>query len=301
MGSQEMFPDSRPRRLQAFPVLWAAAWPLRQYLLRSPFPRGKGFLIRRVLVPLLPPPPAMFRASLDSGDRLLLQHRELLGLAYLVYGSFERAEIACLSHHAAPGSFAFDVGAHVGIFAIPLARAVGSDGTVVALEPVGSNVSRLRQNLLENSIQNVVVRQAAAADYVGELRINVASDSAFHSAAEVHRDTEDRVSRKRRATLDSTTTPCVTLDRVWADAGEPRVSVMKIDVEGFELRVLAGATRLIDRCTPVILAEASTEAHRQRLAEWFADRNYRCTQPAGFVPWNHLFLPQTSVGAEGQM
>ncbi len=274
------------RRMRFFPVVWALVWPLRQYLMHSPWPRGKGFLTRRLLVPCLPAPPAMFHAPIGPKDTVLLQHRESVGLSYLMRGAFERAEIECACEHAVAGTAALDVGAHVGLFSIPLARAVGITGMVVAFEPLSDNAERLRRNLERNGVGNVHLLRAAASREGGEIELRLASDTAFASTAEVFLG---------RATGAVVRVPSVTVDKVWEELGRPRVSVVKVDVEGAEVEVLSGARSVIEACMPAILIEANTIEHLGRLTDWLGRYGYLLSQPPGFMPWNYLFLP----GGEG--
>ena len=268
-------------RTRLFNVIWMSVWPLRVYITRFPFPRGKGFLTRRLLIPLLPPAPAMFPAASGGEDTILLQHRETVGLSYLMRGTFESVEIESARQLAADGTWAFDVGAHVGLFSIPLSRAVGSSGAVVAFEPLPDNARRLRENLARNTVLNVRVWEAAASHSEGEVELRLANDSAFTSTAEVFLG---------RATGTAIRVPSVTLDRVWQEAGQPQVAIMKVDVEGAELDVLSGGRALISACSPAILVEVNTGLHLTRLTEWLGMYGYIRSQPAGFMPWNYLFL-----------
>src|SRR5205085_11540903 len=98
-----------------FKILWPLTWPIRTYLDTSTLHRGKGFVSRRLLRPLLPSEPAEFRSILPGGGEVMLQYVEDLGLSTLVHGGFERNEIQLLRAHARPGTVAVDVGANVGI------------------------------------------------------------------------------------------------------------------------------------------------------------------------------------------
>jgi FkbM family methyltransferase len=63
------------------------------------------------------------------------------------YGSHTRNEIAMLRHFIDAGDLVYDIGAHIGMFAIPLAEAVGDDGRVIAVEADPNNFPLLWQNL----------------------------------------------------------------------------------------------------------------------------------------------------------
>ena len=150
-----------------FRVFWALAWPLRMYVRLTWIERGRRFLIWRVLAALVPPKDHTFLAHGPGGGRVRLRYRDVVGFLRLVQGSFEDAEVETLIEAARLGTVAVDIGAHVGIFTIPLARAVGTAGEVWALEPLPDNVDRLQANVRENQLRNVTLFASAASDTDG--------------------------------------------------------------------------------------------------------------------------------------
>jgi FkbM family methyltransferase len=134
-----------------------------------------------------------------------------------------------------PGDLAFDIGAHVGD-RISSFRRVGA--RVVALEPQPGPARAIE--VIHARDAGVILLRAAAGDLDGEIILHVNSanptvSTASHEfvrAADGARGWEDEV-------WDETiTVPCLTLDRLIAEHGRP--AFIKVDVEGFEDRVLAG-------------------------------------------------------------
>lgn len=77
-----------------------------------------------------------------------------------------------LHHHYAfldpkAGDVVFDVGAHIGSFALKAARLVGEEGLVVALEPELENYRILKENIELNGLENVVLLPMALSDFQG--------------------------------------------------------------------------------------------------------------------------------------
>jgi FkbM family methyltransferase len=272
-------------RERLFPVLWRMLWPIRAYLRHSPLERGKGLLRRTVLEPLLPPQPQEFVMTGPLGGRVRLRYREVIGLACLLDGGFEVEEIRWLCRLLRPGSTAFDVGANLGVFTVPLARAVEPSGAVVAFEPHPGNVARLQANVDLNALSNVRIEPRAVGDYDGMLELRLSTDAAFGSTA------SGAVLQDAGSTVR---VEVVRLDRIWASLGEPEIDVLKIDVEGAEIGVLRGAAQLIGNTRPAILLEANTEEQLHRLRRELRSWGYRDSQPPGFMPWNHLFQALTS-------
>ena len=140
---------------------------------------------------------------------------------------------AILDAIARRGATVVDVGANIGVIAAYAARRVGSGGRVVAVEPAADNVRVLRDNLRRNRLSGVSIVEGAAGRcrerrefYLrGDLSAvnSLFPDSCYASVTQV-------------ATVDVTP-----LD----DLVDGHVDIVKIDVEGAELDVLAGMPRLL--------------------------------------------------------
>jgi FkbM family methyltransferase len=251
-------------------LAWPLSWPVRWYWLHSDRKLGKKLVLDHVLKRMLPAPPAGFYAALPSG-RVFLRYREDIGLAVLLSGGFESAEIAFAVEQARPGTVVIDVGANIGMFTIPLAHAVGARGRVVAIEPSPENVRRLETNIELNALENVTVEPIAAAERAGSTLLRLATDPAFHSTATV---------AEARETNLTISVPTETLDHVWERLGEPEVSLVKVDTEGGECSVLRGAARLLSNSGPAVLVEAKDQDSVSELDRWLTRFDYaRATKP----------------------
>lgn len=159
-------------------------------------------------------------------------------------GGFEETEIdiaAALYSALYPDRCILDVGANVGIHSLAWARLA----PVVALEPAPGTHSRLEANVAANGLQDRIrTLRTAAGDAVGEVDFFVAADSAFSSLNDTGRI---RIRERTRV-------PCTTLDALAAELPLP-VGLLKIDVEGLERAVIAGAAELLRRDRPVLLVE----------------------------------------------
>jgi FkbM family methyltransferase len=133
-----------------------------------------------------------------------------------------------------------DVGANIGLSTILLARSVQR---VIAFEPSPANLEYLRRNLASNGITNVEVVAAAVSDRPSTLRFHVAQFGAGSHVVAAGHVLSDGI-----ATIE---VPAVTLD----GALTVPVSFIKIDAEGHEPDVLAGARAVLDRDKPMIYTE----------------------------------------------
>ena len=262
----------------------ALARPLLWYLSAVGTTRGKGFIKRRVLPAILPQPPASFIVHRPGGTKVRLHYREILGIAALVSGGFEDAECQRMLELALPGTFAIDVGANIGIHAIPLAARL-APGRLIAIEPVGANARRLLANASLNALENIDLHVIAAGSNAGRIHLHLARDAAFTSAGQVV---------ESRDVASSIEVELMQLDTLWEGAGQPLVSLIKIDVEGYEAAVIRGAARLLSKERPAIVAEANTAMALRELECTLGEYGYVRSPAEGFEPWNHLFLPRLS-------
>jgi FkbM family methyltransferase len=223
----------------------------------------------------------MISASTPGGGSVEFDPDTLLGRIFWSVGSFEQSELSAAYRSAAPGTYTFDVGANVGLFAVVMSRAVGLTGRVVAIEPVADTVVALRRNLERNGCMNVDVVEGAAASSSGEVPLMLTNDPALHSAGgELVRG---------RSVVQVITVKAYTIDELWIGAGRPPVSLAKVDVEGGEYDVLVGSAEMIAQCRPALIIEVNDRSQIQRVVELLHD--YRVESPAGFLGWNHLMVP----------
>jgi FkbM family methyltransferase len=124
-----------------------------------------------------------------------------------------------------------DAGAHVGTFAIRIAKAV-VDGTVIAIEPDKENLNYLEKNVKLNSIKNVVVVQKGLWSKSGRMLFYL-THSASHSMF-----AQKGVKKAAQIEVD-------TLDNILERVGMDKVNFIKINVEGTEIEVLKGARKTL--------------------------------------------------------
>ena len=133
-----------------------------------------------------------------------------------------------------PGMRVVDVGANIGYYLLFLTRAVGSEGALCCLEPEPENLAELERNLRHNRIGNARILPFAAG---GE-----------DSEVSLHPGINGKVADDGSGSL---TVPLRRLDSVL----DGPVELIKIDVEGYEGHVLAGAERLLSGYRPTLFVE----------------------------------------------
>ncbi|MGC2413717.1 MAG: FkbM family methyltransferase [Stellaceae bacterium] len=153
-----------------------------------------------------------------------------------------------------PDPVIIDAGANFGTYSLGLAPLLGTRGKIHAFEPQRLIFNMLAGSIALNGLVNVYCYNMALGDHEGTVELpqfdyGRALNFGSIEFGPVQREplTQQRGQDPARAEH----VPLTTLDRF----AFPRVDMIKIDVEGMELRVLAGAEETIRRCRPVMYVE----------------------------------------------
>jgi FkbM family methyltransferase len=189
---------------------------------------------------------------LEDGVRIVVDLADHAIGVPIAHRAFELNELDFVRRTVRSGWHVVDGGAHAGLYALTMANLVGMSGSVHAFEPVADHAAWLEQGVRESAVQAVVhVVQAALSDARGRAEI-VRAHRSFNPGAARLRGAGELPSSSSR--LDPVAT--VALD----DEELPGpVSFIRLDVEGAEGLALAGATRLLRRDRPIVLAEVHVD------------------------------------------
>jgi FkbM family methyltransferase len=140
-----------------------------------------------------------------------------------------------------------DVGANIGMTALAFAQ-ISPQGQVVAVEPVSKTFQYLRQNLLGAGVRNVRIFNFALGSSEGSVLMQGhPSNFACSFIADNYTiPAGDHFSQR---------VPIKRLDDIFPDLSLDGLDFLKIDVEGFELEVLAGAQEVLKRYQPIVFLE----------------------------------------------
>jgi FkbM family methyltransferase len=175
---------------------------------------------------------ANFGRILAFRDDLITQH-------IIDHGAHTRVELAFLMHMVDEGDLVFDLGSHVGSFALPLGQRVGSAGKVLAVEAKTETFEVLRENVTRLGLDHIVLPANVLIEPHGgyECRTQEANTGASYF--------------ERIGDAD-TSRSCKTVDELSQQHFFPRV--LKIDLEGFETFALVGGSQVLKRA-PIVYAE----------------------------------------------
>lgn len=206
-----------------------------------------------------------------------------IGRALIAYGEFCELEGLFLQGYCRPGNVVVEVGANIGGHTVTMAQAVGDRGRVLAIEPQPVVFQALCANLALNCLLNVDALNCGCAATERVLAIpalDYAQEGNFGGLA-----------LQIPGAAPSIPVKCETLDSLLQRYN--RIDLIKIDVEGMEQDVLAGAANAIRAFGPVLYVENDRPQKSASLIEAIHALGYRA--------WWHippLFNPDNYYGNE---
>lgn len=211
----------------------AAVVPLvRLYVRYGPVPWGKRFLYDQFAWRQ-----RSFRVRAQSGATFGGTTTDLVQRSIYWFGTWEPNLTAWIRRRLASGDTFVDVGANAGYYTLLAARLVGAQGRVISVEPSPTIFRLLADAIAANRATNITAVQAAAGRIGGK--------------ATIFRGPDDQLGWSSlrpdwKANLQSEAVVDVfPLDDLVRAEERGRVRIVKIDVEGFEADVIAGALELI--------------------------------------------------------
>lgn len=198
--------------------------------------------------------PCEISVSVNGLHMLVDPADEVLARYLLQEGTWEPFETSLFEGSISPGMTVVDIGANIGYYTLIAARLVGDGGRVVAFEPDPHNYALLRRNVVRNGFEDRVTLVPA-----------VVSDHHGHST--LYRDKGNlgahSIARANVAGSDPLSVPCLTLDEALSDVDVSIVDVIKMDVQGAEGLVVAGASRVLAQGALKVFMELWPEGLQQ--------------------------------------
>lgn len=198
-------------------------------------------------------------------------------------GVYEINTLRVLQSLLRPETHYFDVGANIGLLSVPI-LVDQPNCTVVSFEASPTTAAYLQRTATESRFAfrwHVVPK--AVGETVGDVTFHCHNPAlgAYDSLANTA-----RVS----GPMEVIRVPMTTIDAVWTALGEPCISVIKIDVEGAEMKVLKGAANCLKQTRPSVLLEwnaANLVAHQQpatALLDFALANRYQVFEIQAMVP-----------------
>lgn len=176
-------------------------------------------------------------------------------------GELERGTRLLIERMLQPGDCFVDVGANIGIHTLAAGRALQRQGAIHAFEPFVATCAQLQKSVWLNGLADITtVHASAVSDRAGTQPLYLGASSGHHSLYKLETAEDAQV-----------VVPTIRLD----DVVRQQVTLLKIDAEGAELAVLAGARQVIEHSPDIALIVECGPAHLTRsghtVDDWLAD------------------------------
>jgi FkbM family methyltransferase len=151
---------------------------------------------------------------------------------------------------------------------VPISKKLGSDGKLYSFEMSGKMTERLKKNLRENSCSNVTVKNNPLSDTVDEtVSFEEIDDHSKSNFGDIRINKENKGVKATTTTIDNT------------NINRP-VSFIKVDCQGYDLKVMKGAKKTIEKYRPVVIFEWEEEMSQvfgdtlEDVFDFFEDLDY---------------------------
>jgi FkbM family methyltransferase len=199
----------------------------------------------------------MFRTLLPYGLYRFLYYRHRfrqLGLSPNLsfsrrYRQFLSVTRADMLPRGIPLKYVVDVGANIGMWSVGITL-IRQPELVIAFEPLPDIYQQLAANT--RSFANIRTVNAAVGAAAGKVKLNRETQSEFSSVLPLHQSARAIHGLPSSETSHQVEVTLVTLDEALADL--PEVSLLKLDVQGYESEVLKGAAKTLQR-TQILMTE----------------------------------------------
>lgn len=241
----------------------------------------------------------LYFGAINAGEGFSMVHKSINGINYeldlrevidsqMFYaGSREPDTSRTLELLCRKGDVVIDIGANVGSHTLPMAHLVGDAGQVYAFEPVPWAIGKLKRNLNLNDFKNIETEQIALSDE-NHAGVEMEFRASFKIEAGQGVDKQGQINQDWWRECERVVTKMQTLDSYVQEHGLARVNLIKLDVDGFEGKVIRGALNTLKQHKPFLIMEIAPAWVAMRgdpaikIAKQLLGIGYRCFSEVTF-------------------
>ncbi|OGC94207.1 hypothetical protein A2389_03115 [Candidatus Adlerbacteria bacterium RIFOXYB1_FULL_48_10] len=232
------------------------------------------------------------RVALDRNGPLIVNHKLITGVKISldlaektqrsIYSSavYEKGLTQFVLNTLKPGDTFVDIGANVGYFTL-LAASLGAQ--VVSIEPYDQNVALLKQNIDLNNFKDIKILDIAIGDHEGTATLHInplnrGGNSLLEQKGyftDSHGYSREQIGKMYAGEVLEKKVKLTTLDSIAEEYSVTFITILKIDVEGFEGQVIEGMKKILSSgIAKHVLCEVSNKQTRNGILELFANAGY---------------------------
>lgn len=178
------------------------------------------------------------------------------------------------------GGGVMEIGGHIGYFTLIYSYLVGETGRIWVFEPGKNNLPYIRKNIAQ--LRNITLIEKAVSDSEGVVNFyteNLTGQNNSilpdYSVFDKNLQNSGVAEIKRQIEVVESTT----IDAFWLKEACPKIHFIKIDVEGAELNVLRGGSKLLSELKPVLMVEVTRQ--KEAVFKLMQDAGYIMCYPDG--------------------
>ena len=199
--------------------------------------------------------------------RMLSNNDDLTVSSIIWTGSYEPLSMRIWAKLAGSAEYILDIGSYTGIYGL-VASIKNKRSKIICIEPLDTNCSRIKENILLNSLTNTNILPIAAANDNGEIEVNIFDEgNLLPFASSIKFDIKEKLISCRKV-------PSVRVDTVVEVENIDIVSLVKMDVNGSEPEIVEGMKKTIERCKPDFIVAVSDAKVANYLTDFFNTFGY---------------------------
>jgi FkbM family methyltransferase len=208
-----------------------------------------------------------------DGYSIYVMPNDYIGASIIATQSYEPHVTRVITGLLKPGDVFLDLGGNVGYFSMLASHLVKTNGKVLTFEPNPQNLQLIYASILHNKAQNIVVYPYAVSDSETILRFTTVGSNGGvvtkHSSDQNH----------------YLLVQSVILDKILGN--EPKIDLLKMDIEAHEPSALRGMANLIEIHKPKIITEFhpwAMKLNNTELPEQFLQQLYDFGYRLSIIP-----------------
>jgi len=247
------------------------------YLRYSPFDIFKDFLRHGAVGHT----PRFVQFTNKDGIGFDLDVHECVQKAIFCFHYFEPVDVEAFRTFIKQDATVIDVGANIGQYSLLASKLMGQTGEIYAFEPSVDIQPKLKRNIDLNNFENIEVIPCAVAATSGVMKFYPANEVANQGVGSLMPVQEYRSNIRSNEGVD---VDVMSLDDFCGARGIEKVDVLKIDVEGFDLEVLKGATKLMKNNPDLVIMSEVEPMNLEQLGVTAKDF-YNFMESQSFHAW----------------
>lgn len=176
-----------------------------------------------------------------DGIKYQLDLTEIIDSSIYYEGCFEPMTTAVIKKYVREGMTVFDIGANIGCHTLLFAKLVGR-GKVISFEPMSWAYSKLKRNLELNNFNNIKLEKIALSNVI-------------RTSQDIHFRTSWTLDGTSQGPNNKEIVDFITLDEYIIKNNINKVDFIKLDVDGYEYKVISGGLATLKRDKPLLLME----------------------------------------------